>query len=216
MLNLPSDITVFAEKLHYALELGLPGEAAQNMMSRFKRFPMEYYLQAFPDHRNGAVCILFFSDGRAIRTILILRSEYNGHHSAQPAFPGGKQDPGETLLQTAIRETREELGITVNPENIIGALSPLFIPVSKFMVQPFMAVLPAAPKIIADAREVQRVVEVELATLLDENCKALTKVNIADGVKVEAPCYKTEGLEIWGATAMMISELREVLIKTTF
>ena len=200
-------------EIRKALAGELPGTPAQYRMSPFKRPPLSEYLTAYPDFRTGAVLILLFMRDSVLHTILIERPVYEGHHSGQPAFPGGRLDEGETPEDAAIRELYEEIGVTVHPEDLLGRLTPLFIPVSKCLVHPYVAWMDKEPPFFPDPREVHRVVPVSVPQLIDDSSLNYITISYSDGQKLKTPCFKAEGLEIWGATAMMISELNAVLKK---
>ena len=116
----------------------------------------------------------------------------------------------ENLTRTALREAQEEVGIRVSDVTVLGQLTELFIPPSNFYVQPVVGILPYRPDFYPDPREVEAVVEVNLERLLDETIVGDTQIDVR-GVLIDAPFYQIEGYRVWGATAMMISELLTVM-----
>jgi 8-oxo-dGTP pyrophosphatase MutT (NUDIX family) len=202
----------FCQLLTTALQSPLPGEQAHNRLSWFKRLPYKEELTLQPSYKQSAVLILLWPQNDSWRCLLIRRPDYEGVHSGQMAFPGGRKEEGDTsLLQTAIRETWEEIGVQIPENEIVGALSPLYIPVSNFLVYPFVACVSRKPVFNPAPEEVQELVDFDLFELLDET-KVKRKARLMKpGLKAEAPYYDIEGREVWGATGMMLSELSDVL-----
>lgn len=199
----------FAEDLRKRLQQPLPGETAHNKMAAASR----YRLGIKPNERTrrSAVLICFYPYKGSIYLPLILRPQYDGVHAGQMAFPGGRMERiDENLTRTALRETQEEIGIRVSDVKVLGLLTELFIPPSNFYVQPVVGVLPYRPDFYPDPREVEAVVEVELTMLLDQTIVGDSQVEVR-GMLVDAPYYQIQNYRVWGATAMMISELLMVL-----
>jgi len=158
----------------------------------------------------AAVMILLYPMNRQISTVFIKRNEYPGHHSAQVSLPGGAREEGDPSLEyTALRETGEELGIP-DPIEVLGSLTHLFIPVSNFMVTPFVGVLPQRPLFRPDGTEVQFLIETSLYALADPRNRGSEKV-VRHGQKMVAPYYRVGNEKIWGATAMILSEFLQVV-----
>lgn len=166
------------------------------------------------DARRSAVLQLLFPVEKEIRIVLIRRVEDGHAHSGQISFPGGRWEPEDGSLQrTALREAEEEIGVSVQAPEVLGALTPIYIPVSGFVVHPFTAWLDRRPQYLPSPDEVSGIIEVPLSYLFDEGHKTLTQVPIAalNGAMLEVPAYKLAAGEIvWGATAMMLSELEAV------
>ena len=143
--------------------------------------------------------------------LLIERASYKGTHSAQISFPGGKIDSSDTNLQeTALRETFEEVGVLPKSIEIIRELTDVYIPPSNFLATPFIAFLEKKPEFIINY-EVKNTVEVLLEDLLNES--SLTTVNLTTSYmeNTNVPCFKLNGYVVWGATAMILSEIKELL-----
>lgn len=199
----------FTEHLKQRLQQPLPGESAHKKMASASRLR----LNAKPNERTrrSAVLICFYPYQNSIFLPLILRPQYDGVHAGQMAFPGGRMERfDENLTRTALREAQEEVGIRVSDVKILGLLTELFIPPSNFYVQPVVGMLPYRPDFYPDPREVEAVVEVDLDTLLDETIVGDSQIDVR-GVLIDAPFYQIQGQRVWGATAMMISELLMVL-----
>jgi 8-oxo-dGTP pyrophosphatase MutT (NUDIX family) len=194
------------------LQQPLPGIVAQERMTgRVLPMPDEVPVDA----RQGAVLALLYPIDSLLNLLLIRRTADGGVHSGQVSFPGGKQDPEDAdLLATALREAQEEVGLLSCDVDVIGTLSSLYIPVSNFNVQPFVAYTPQRPDHILSAAEVEHVIEVPITELFHP--ERITKVVVTSpGDKSfirKVPAYKLQDeTVIWGATAMMISELQMLL-----
>ena len=213
MIDLLNQPELFFSALQKRISENLPGETAQYRMSPRARISTADYLKQNPTHRSSAVLLPLFPYEGTIYTMLIRRPSYDGMHSGQLALPGGKADEGDgSLTFTAIREMEEEVGIKIPEASILGALSPVYIPVSNFLVQPFAAQLSEKPTWIPDKHEVDAIIEFPLAHLLDKTVKDRRRITIGKNMFIDAPCYIVDGQVLWGATAMIFSEL-ECLIK---
>lgn len=159
---------------------------------------------------QSSVLILLFPDHGIWHIVFIKRSEYNGVHSGQVGFPGGKMMNGETELQTALRETAEEIGINPLKIKILGKITPLFIPVSKTKVNPFVGYLVQRPVFTPCKKEVDYVIELPVLNLLQPDAVVVENLHIR-GYSIKAAGYKAGNDFIWGATAMMLGEFVELL-----
>lgn len=200
------------ERLRQRLTQPLPGLAAQErMMGRVVSMP-----PVVPDNaRLSAVLCLLFPVMDELHVLLMKRREDNTAHSGQVSFPGGSMDADDADLRaTALRETYEEVGITPDQIDIIGALTPLYIPVSNFHVFPYVGYAATRPAYRLSHSEVSYTIEVPLKTLLHADRKTVTDVvsPAMPGVKRKVRAYRLDdGTIIWGATAMMLSELEVVM-----
>lgn len=200
-------------KLRLRLTLPLPGENAQFKMAPQNRLAMHQYqdLASRNPHRS-AVLICLFPDEHYISTLLMLRPDEKGAHSGQISFPGGKYEEQDVDLQaTAIRETWEEIGIEPETVTVLGSMTPLYIPVSNYLVQPFLATLEVKPAWKRNDREVKQIIETDLRLLLDHSLKHHGIFSGGKGLQINAPYYDLHGHKVWGATAMMLSELEHLL-----
>ena len=162
--------------------------------------------------KKSAVLILLFPVDNKIYTLLIQRPVYDGVHSGQVAFPGGKfEEKDIELEQTALRETFEEVGVSSKEIEIIGKLTDIYIDPSNFLVSPFIGFINKQPDLIMDAYEVQKIITVDLFSLNDTGIISEKIITHSNGYKIKAPYYEIDGLTVWGATAMIISELNLVV-----
>ncbi len=204
-----SEMDGFLTRLRSGLEGDLPGREAQYRMAPGTRRENEH-----ARYKNAAILILLYKKDNRIWTVLMKRPEYPGEHSNQVSFPGGKSENADRdLRDTALRETKEELGIDESRIEILGRLSPLEIPVSGIEVLPFVGYYPGVPQFNPDPAEVQYLIETPLSDLLrPETRQVRIRTILCKLVKV--PCYEISGNDIWGATAMILSEFLEVILKT--
>ena len=202
------------ERLRKRLGQPLPGIAAQElMMGRVVSMPEQIPANA----RQSAVLCLLFPANEILHILLMKRREDNTAHSGQVSFPGGSYDRTDTSLQeTALREAQEEVGVSPSSVDILGALTPLYIPVSNFNVHPFVGYATQRPQYVLSSNEVSYTIEIPLHTLLNAETKTQTDVvsPAFPSIIRKVSAYKlADGTIIWGATAMIISEL-EVLLRT--
>lgn len=200
----------FINKLKTDLQNPLPGVEVQFEMAHVKRERVEY--GADNDYRPSAVLILLYPNAQKETSILLIeRMTYDGHHSGQIALPGGKAEQSDIDLEaTALREFFEETGSDIAP-TVIGKLTPVYIPVSKFMVQPFVAYVDQKPNFLASAYEVNELIEWEINNLLNPETIKETIIEPTLGLKLNTPYFDVQGKVLWGATAMMLNELKWVL-----
>lgn len=162
--------------------------------------------------RQSSVLVWLYPKNDEIFTRLILRPEYKGVHSAQVAFPGGaKENADNDLWHTALREAHEEVGLPQEEIKLIGGLSPVYIPPSNFWVQPFIGMSEKMFPAVIDTNEVQRAFDINIHLLTDPKIKEEKIITHSDKVSIKTPYYNIEGYTIWGATAMMLSELEELI-----
>jgi len=196
-----------AENIKKALSQTLPGSTSHRKM-----LPVNRELTANTDEqtrlKHSSVLLLLFIENDELNVCLIKRPAHMKHHAGQIALPGGRIEKGETALETALRETWEEIGISSADIEILGTLSELYVQVSRFQIHPFVGWLSKKPSFNICEDEVEKIISFPL-----KNMK-----NIIDEVELETisgtlkvPCFQFEGEIIWGATAMILSEFYDTL-----
>ena len=193
--------------------LKLPGQGSQFKMSPpYRQELIESQKEKIKDARKAAVMSLFYpNDKGETMLVLILRKTYKGVHSAQVGFPGGKLELNETLEKAAVRETFEEVGVEEEAVAILKPLTPIYIPPSNFYVHPFIGIIKHTPNFIKQDDEVEAIIEVKLSHFLDESIITTKSVSTTYNINVTVPAYKLNGHIVWGATAMMLSEVKDLL-----
>ncbi|MES2762781.1 MAG: CoA pyrophosphatase [Bacteroidota bacterium] len=194
------------------LQLPLPGEEAQFEMAHVNRERLSDLSVEYKNYRPSAVLILLYPNEHE-ETILLLieRVTYDGYHSGQIALPGGKSEPtDEDLEATAMREFFEETGSDKTP-TVIGKLTPVYIPVSKFSVQPFVAYLPERPNFTINTREVEQLIEWPFTNFISAETVKQTTIEPMPGLKLKTPYFDVQDKILWGATAMIMNELKWVV-----
>ena len=170
-------------------------------------FRGEFYHDTKPV--RAAVLFLLYPVNELIHTVFIKRNEYDGPHSAQVSLPGGAWENRDGSLEnTALRETREELGIKEDIE-ILGSLTKLHIPVSNFLVSPFVGYMDHSPVFRPDKSEVQYIIQTPLSELLDSR-NIDSEIVSRNGQSMQVPFYGIGAEKIWGATAMILSEFLQL------
>ncbi len=164
--------------------------------------------------KKAAILALFYPDKKGkTHFLLTLRAQYNGTHSSQISFPGGKFDlHDKTLENTSLRETYEEVGIPPEEVTILKQLSNVYIPPSNFLVTPFLGFLTHTPSFIKN-HEVQKTISVSLSDLLSRNAISETTLSTSYAKNITVPCYVLNNYTVWGATAMILSELKDLMCK---
>lgn len=198
----------------------LPGLASQLKLAPITRLAEHTIPIAIGTHasewrgnnpKKSAVLILFYPKSDRIHLAMIVRATDNSIHSGQVSFPGGMAEKDDlSLNDTALREANEEIGIVSDSVTIIGQLTKLYIPPSNFDVYPIIGVT-YSPPIFKSNNEVQKILEIDLATLTSPETRTHKQIQHRTGKDFMVPCYYIQGEVIWGASAMIISELLEVV-----
>lgn len=190
----------------------LPGKEAQLTMSPSPVDLMRFESNLPPDYRKGSVLILLYpSDGKAFFP-LIKRPIYPGVHSGQIAFPGGKmEDEDENEVETALREAWEEVGVIPEQVQLIGRMSDLFIPTSNFLVTPVLGYSEEIPDFVPEEKEVAKIIQAAVSTLYEPNFRKQKVLKFSNNFRLDTPYFELEQEMVWGATAMILGELLQIL-----
>ncbi len=186
------------------------GRRAQRLMEPAARGTAPRDLDTSGPLREAAALAYVFEQGGLLRMPLTLRHPDLREHRGQVSLPGGRLDPGESLLEAALREAREEIALDTRPAESLGLLSPVHVPVTHTILYVHVARGPAPAALTPRPSEVERIEVVALRDLLDPALRKRCTLNI-QGQSVDVPYFDVGGLFLWGATAMALSELAERL-----
>lgn len=200
----------FIRNVRNAIKKGLPGIEVQWMMASSDRMLKDFPRIPGPDARSAGVLILLWLDSRRIRTVFMQRPGYEGIHGGQISFPGGKMEKSdESIIHTALREAQEETGLDSAGINVIGTLTPLFIPVSNTVVTAVVGWIDQIPVFNPDPQEVDFLIESDLKTFLDPEIIKTVPMELR-GETYDVRYFNCNGHVVWGATAMILNELLEL------
>jgi len=200
-------ITDWIAALKKEFEKPLPGTAAQMLMAPSLSRPANVLLPL----RDSGVLLLLYPVSNRLFTVFMKRTEYGGPHSGQISFPGGKFEDGDrSLVDTALRECGEEIGIPPGSVEVLGLLTPLHIPISNFRIQPVVGFMAATPVFATDPEEVDYLIRTPLEFLLKPEI-IKTEILAFGILSMEVPYYDIDSNHVWGATAMMLSEFLEIV-----
>jgi 8-oxo-dGTP pyrophosphatase MutT (NUDIX family) len=203
----------FLNNIHSISNFDLPAINSHLKMAPSERIRLMKEAQSkFLDARKAAVMMLFYPKNDIVHLVLIVRNTYPGVHSSQIAFPGGKVEITDINLQeTALRETHEEIGIAPNTVKVIRAFSEIYIPPSNFLVYPFLGISENELQFKLQIDEVAGIIEMPLSALLDDSIIVSKIIDASYAKAMEVPAFQIDEHIVWGATAMMLSELKDVL-----
>jgi 8-oxo-dGTP pyrophosphatase MutT (NUDIX family) len=202
----------FIQNLENSLANDLPGVEAQMKMAPVHQ---DSYLNIRDDHKIACVLILLFPKDKNWHVCLIERTNLNpdDKHGGQLSFPGGKlDDKDDSFEDCALRETQEEIGISPESVGILGGLSPLYVFVSNYLVHPYVGFTTEYPNYIKQDTEVESIIEVPLKHFVKPKNKGYEDIQVRDSIISKAPFYDIGGRKLWGATAMIMSELEHILL----
>jgi len=199
------------DELKEGLSRELPGQQAQYKMVPPGRERTRLENITYSNPKRAAVLILIYPKQEAPHIVLMKRNSYPGVHSDQISFPGGKLETfDKNLEQAAVRESNEELGILPSQVTILGELTQVYIPPSNFLVNPFVGFSEERPEFVPDNKEVTEVLEVPFSDVLNPDNSSNVELDVR-GNQIEVPAYTLNGHVVWGATAMMLSELTSLI-----
>ena len=204
----------FTYKISNLKNLELPGVEAQHKLAPLVRMKELAAMDIKSKNPNKAgVMALFYPNKKDITNlVLILRKTYKGVHSNQVGFPGGRvENFDRNLKHTALRETEEEVGIPQAEVRVVKKLTKLYIPPSNFWVHPYVGVIDRTPELVRQESEVEKILEVDLEDFLDEKNLISQELSTSYAKNIQVPAFSLNGHVVWGATAMMLSELKDLL-----
>ena len=188
----------------------LPGKIAHIEVAPYRK--VDFTDADITNAKKSGVLILFYLKNNEIYLALTQRYQYEGKHSGQISFPGGKvEETDKDIYETALREAYEEIGVIMQDVEVIGQLSNVFIPVSNFLVFPVVGFINYLPQFNIDNNEVEELIELKLSDLINTKKLVETEVLLANKTKLKVPSFVFNGKIIWGATALMLNELRHLL-----
>ena len=204
----------FLDSISKIENIELPAQDSQfKMAPPFRHELINSYSKQMKTAKRAGVLAMFYPDiDLQTKLILIHRKTYKGVHSAQIGFPGGKIELEDSSLQeTAIRETYEEIGVEKHKIKVLKQLTEVYIPPSNYFVQPFFGICESTPQFLKQDDEVEDILEVALHHFLDDKKIVNSIVDTSYNKKIEVPAFKLNGHIVWGATAMMLSEIKDLL-----
>ena len=206
----------FKKILPKIAKIPLPGISSQlKMAPSMRQEALKSLEERMKTARKSAVMALFYPNANHETTIvLILRNSYEGVHSNQVGFPGGKMELEDVSLQhTALRETEEEVGVDQKSIEVIREITSTYIPPSNFMVQPFIGILNATPIFTPQESEVASILEISLQDVLSDAATIEKTLTTSYATSIKAPAFYLNGHVVWGATAMMLSEVKDIILE---
>jgi 8-oxo-dGTP pyrophosphatase MutT (NUDIX family) len=203
----------FLKQFSRTLELGLPGEDSHQLLMPTSRPLSSTAKEQSSGYRESAVGIVLHPTNTSIECILIQRPPYDGVHGGQISFPGGKRDLEDPSLEfTARRECFEEISLPIGHGELIHPMTEVFIPVSSFLVQPYIFYVDELPSLIGDMREVQEIISFDIFSLLNDDLLMRKSIRLGNGITLkDMPYFDIHNQVVWGATAMILSELKTLL-----
>ncbi|MFO7673271.1 MAG: CoA pyrophosphatase [Lutibacter sp.] len=206
------DFNDFKNNVSKLTEIPLGGLDAQfELAPKFRQKYTREFLTA-QNAKKAAVLALFYPNEQGKTCFLLtLRANYNGVHASQISFPGGKFESSDNSLEnTALREAQEEVGICPADVSIFKQMSDVFIPPSNFMVTPFLGILNFTPALTKN-EEVEENITVLLEDLFNDRACSTAFVNTSYAKNIPVPCFNLSNFVVWGATAMMLNEIKVLL-----
>jgi 8-oxo-dGTP pyrophosphatase MutT (NUDIX family) len=207
------DFQYFLEYVPNLADAKLPAMEAHIKMAPFERIEsLKNSAIENKSPRMAAVMMLFYPKNGITHLVLIVRNSYEGVHSGQIAFPGGKfEREDKNFSITALRETQEEVGVNPGVIDVIKSFTEVYVPPSNFIVHPFLGICKEEICFVLDPTEVSSIIELPLSVFLNDEILIETKMSTSYAKEVIVPAFDIEGHVVWGATAMMLSELKDVL-----
>ena len=202
--------------LFQEINFNLPGEASHELMAPYKRTKASSIINSKKEPKLSAVLMLIYPKNDIPHFTLIQRTAYKGTHGGQISFPGGKQEAEESLKETALRETFEEIGVAPDKIQVLGEITQIYIPPSNFLVSPFVGFVDFEPVFTPEVKEVEEIIEVKISDLTDDSNIKQKKIKVGKytetPVLIDVPYFDLNHNTVWGATATILSEVRQMII----
>lgn len=208
------NFTEFESEIVKIKKMPLPGELSHLQMAPIERLiELKKHARSKNTAKKAAVMVLFYPSAKNdTNFVLILRKTYKGVHSAQVGFPGGKrEDVDRDYKDTALRETEEEVGVSSASISVIRKLTEVYIPPSNFFVQPYLGITGSSPMFVPQEDEVEAIIEVPLMEFLDDRVVIEQTLSTSYATSINVPAFRLQQHVVWGATAMMLNEVRQLL-----
>jgi len=207
------DFQYFLKFIPDLIQTQLPAAGSHEKMMPFERKELLKKINLKDrDPKEAAVLMLFYPKNSKTHLVLIVRNSYPGVHSDQIAFPGGKFELEDVDFQTtALRETEEEIGISPEKIEIVKEFSSLYIPPSNFMVYPFLGICKEEIQFVPNPTEVAAIIELPLEVFRDDRIVTTENLSTSYASLIAVPAFRIEEHIVWGATAMILNELKDVL-----
>lgn len=196
-------------------KIELPGESYHYQLAPlFRKDELKRVKSMQKDPKYAGVLSLIYPKNNEAYMAFILRKTYKGVHSNQIGFPGGRYEAeDENLMQTALRETEEEIGVLSETIQVIKPLTNLYIPPSNFLVYPYLSMVNEEPDFVLQESEVEKLIEIPLSVCLASDNLYTETIDASYAKNVEVPAFNFDGHVVWGATAMILSEIRELFAR---
>ena len=198
------------------INFNLPGEVSHELMAPFKRTKASAIVNSKTQPKLSAVLMLIYPKNDIPHFTLIQRTAYKGTLGGQISFPGGKQEAEESLKETALRETFEEIGVAPDKIQVLGEITQIYIPPSNFLVSPFIGFVDFEPVFTPEVKEVEEIIEVKISDLIDNEKIKRKKIKVGKytetPILIDVPYFELNYNTVWGATATILSEVRQMLI----
>tara|TARA_B100001250_G_C19770622_1_gene777003 strand:+ start:326 stop:949 length:624 start_codon:yes stop_codon:yes gene_type:complete len=201
----------FINQLKERLKKPLPGKKAQSIMMVKSKTPFQVTNELNTIKHSSVLILLFFKDN-CWNFFLTKRTQHVNHHKGQISLPGGVHEGNESLQETAFRETEEEIGIPSKDINLIGELTPFYVPISNFKIFPFIGWLKIKPEIKIEIKEVEKIFSISLDEFILESTQK-SKKDILHNNVVTIPYYNINNEIVWGATSVILSEFKQLILE---
>ena len=203
-------VNILIEEITEKFKQPLPGITAHLELAPYRKAYSKNIKYNNPT--MASTLLLLYPYSNSINFCLTQRNKYNGPHSNQISFPGGKKEGNESLETTALRETEEEIGIKQNKIEILGKLTNVYVPPSNMLIHPYVGYLNELPKFKTNEREVKKLINIDFTELLKKDIIQKKQMKLGDKKQeIEVPYLAIKNEIVWGATSVILNEFRKML-----